>query len=110
MAGAAIDVDAEVPDLLAQCVAIEAEQFGGLDLVAAQRRHRRHDQRVFDLGEHPLVEAGRRQAVAEGSETVQIALLPDTAYSLAQTNAELAIVDDMDAFPSASQLGSSAEA
>ena len=35
-------------------------------------------------------------AVAEGSETVQIALLPDTAYSLAQTNAELAIVDDMD--------------
>ena len=44
------------------------EQLRGLDLVAAGRGERRADQRIFDLPEDAVIEAGRRQALAEALE------------------------------------------
>jgi hypothetical protein len=43
LAAAPIDLDIEVPDLLAQRIAVEAEQVGGTDLVAACGRQSRGD-------------------------------------------------------------------
>src|SRR6185312_14721513 len=42
-------LDVEVADLLAQCVAVDAEEIGGANLVAARCRQCGGQQRVFDL-------------------------------------------------------------
>ena len=44
------------------------EQVGGPDLVAAGRRQRRRQQRILDLAQDAVIEAGRRQLVAEARE------------------------------------------
>src|SRR6266851_8829054 len=62
---AAEHLDVEVADLLAQGVAVETEQIGGADLVAAGRRERHREERMLDLAQHPVIEAGRRHFVAE---------------------------------------------
>src|SRR6201986_2071432 len=49
LAAAAIDLNIEVPDLLAQRVAVQAEEIGGTDLVAAGRGERSGQQRHLDL-------------------------------------------------------------
>ena len=61
----------EVADLLAQGVAVDAEQFGGPDLVAARRGQRRADQRAFDLAQDAVIEAGRRQLSRKPREIVR---------------------------------------
>src|SRR5215216_1651099 len=68
LAAAPVDLNVEIPDLLPQRVAVEAEQVGGADLVAARGRQRRGEQRHLDLLEDAVVEARRRHAVREAGE------------------------------------------
>src|SRR5690606_10904602 len=73
--GGAVDVDAELADLLAQRIAVQTEKLRRPDLVATRRRHRRQHQRIFHLLQHALVEAGRRQfAVEAGEIALEVAL------------------------------------
>src|SRR5580693_8555598 len=67
-AAAAKNLDVEIADLLAQGVAVDAEKVGGPNLVAARGRQRHRQQRMLDLAQHPVIEAGRRQGVAEARE------------------------------------------
>src|SRR6476646_9692201 len=57
LAAAPVDLNVEIPDLLPQRVAVEAEQVGRADLVAARGRQRRGEQRHFDLLEDAVVKA-----------------------------------------------------
>src|SRR5690349_5459456 len=68
VAAAAIDLDVEVADFLAKRVAIDPEQIGGADLVAARGRERRRKQRIFDFAQDAVVEPSRRQTVLEAGE------------------------------------------
>src|SRR5689334_14387390 len=68
LAPAAIDLDIEVPDLLAQRVAVQAQQVGRADLVAAGRGERGRQQRHLDLLQDAMIEARRRQVVGETRE------------------------------------------
>src|SRR5262245_15748849 len=52
---AAEHLNIEIADFLAQGVAVDPQQVGGPDLVAAGRRQRHRQQRVFDLAQHPVV-------------------------------------------------------
>src|SRR5580700_824672 len=61
----AINLDFQVADFLAERVAIDAEQIGGTDLVAAGCRQRRRQQRAFNLTKDAVIEARRRQAVVK---------------------------------------------
>src|SRR5712672_358424 len=65
---AAIDLDVEIANLLPQRVAVETEQVGRADLVAAGRRQRRGQQRHLDLLQDAMIEAGRRHAVGKARE------------------------------------------
>src|SRR6201986_257172 len=65
---AAIDLNVEVPDLLAQRVAVEPQEVGGADLVAAGCRECCGQERHLDLLEDAVIEAGRRHAVREAGE------------------------------------------
>src|SRR5262249_33661753 len=67
-AAAAEDLNVEIADFLAQRVAIDPEQICRADLVAASGRKRHRQERMLDLPEHPVIEAGRRQSVAEARE------------------------------------------
>src|SRR5262249_56792971 len=58
-------LDVEVADLLAQGVAIDPEQVGGADLVAAGRRQGDRQQRMFDFPQDAVIEPWRGQMVAE---------------------------------------------
>ena len=58
----------QVPHLLAQGVAIDAEKLRRPDLVAAGGRKGRADQRPFDLAQDAVIEARRRQRVLEAGE------------------------------------------
>src|SRR5499427_5289214 len=60
-AAAAEDLDIEIADFLAQRVAIDPEQIRRADLVAASGRKRHRQERMLDLPQHPVIEAGRRQ-------------------------------------------------
>ena len=62
---AAVDLNIQVPDLLPQRIAVEAEQIGGANLIAARRRQRRREQRNLDFLEDPVIEPRRRHAVGE---------------------------------------------
>src|SRR6516164_8860075 len=68
LATAAINLDIEVPDLLSQGIAIEAQEVRGTDLIAAGGRQRSRQERHFDLLQDPVIEAGRRHAVGETRE------------------------------------------
>src|ERR1700729_4168444 len=65
---APVDLNVEVADLLAQGVAVEAEQVGGADLVATGRGQRRGQERHLDLLEDAVIEPRRRHAVRETGE------------------------------------------
>src|SRR5260221_224711 len=68
LAAAAEDLNVEIADFLTQRVAIDPEQICGADLVPASGRKRHRQERMLDLPEHPVVEARRRQSVAEARE------------------------------------------
>src|SRR6516164_6665932 len=68
LAATAIDLDIEVPDLLSQGIAIEAQEVRGTDLIAAGGRQRSRQERHLDLLQDPVVEAGRGHAVGETRE------------------------------------------
>ena len=80
-AAAAEHLDVEVADLLAQGVAVEAEQLGGPDLVAARGRQRRGHQRLLDLPQDAVIEAGRRQVVARSRRSRPPDAAPPSADS-----------------------------
>src|SRR5690348_3608730 len=65
---AAVDLDIEVADFLAQGVAIDAEQVGRAYLVAAGSGERGGQQRVFDLAQDAVIEPGRRHPILEAGE------------------------------------------
>ncbi len=67
-AAAAEHLDVEVADLLAQSVSVDPQQVGGADLVPARSGQRHRQERMFDLAQHPVIEPGRRQLVAEAGE------------------------------------------
>jgi hypothetical protein len=67
-AAAAEDLNVKIADFLAQRVAIDPEQICGADLVAAGGRKRHRQEWMLDLPEHPVIEARRRQSVAEARE------------------------------------------
>src|SRR5262249_41820681 len=67
-AAGAEDLDVEVADFLAQSVAVDAQEVGGPDLVATGGRQGHGQERLLDFPQDTMVEAGRRQAVAEASE------------------------------------------
>src|SRR6266536_6460262 len=66
--GGADYLDFKLADLLAQGVAIDAQEIGGADLVAARGGERGRQQRIFDLPQDPMIEAGRRQGAVEIGE------------------------------------------
>src|SRR5437660_7037959 len=68
LAAASVDLNIEIPDLLPERVAVEAEQVGRADLVAARGRQRCGKQRHLDLLEDAVIEARRRYAVREAGE------------------------------------------
>src|SRR5262249_31134423 len=68
-------LNVEVADLLAQRVAVDAEQVGSANLVAPRRGERRRHEGKLDLLQDPMVKAGRRYAVFEPREIAgQVAL------------------------------------
>src|SRR5688572_13334996 len=67
-AAASEDLDVEIANLLAQGVPVEAEQFGGLDLIAARVAERGAHERQLQFAHEAMVEPGRRQSIAETSE------------------------------------------
>src|ERR1700730_10735456 len=68
LVAAPIDLNVEIADFLPQRVAVEAEQIGGADLVAARRRQRRRQQRHLDFLEDAVIEARRRHAVGKAGK------------------------------------------
>ena len=52
----------------AQRVAVQAQQLGGADLIAARGRQRGRQQRQLDLADDAVIETGRRQVLAEAGE------------------------------------------
>src|SRR6266496_5795176 len=67
-AGGTDHLDLQLADLLAQGVAMDAQEIGGADLVAAGGGERRGDQRIFDLAQDAVIEARRRQRALEIGE------------------------------------------
>src|ERR1051326_9417658 len=63
-----INLNLQIPDLLTQRIAVDAEQVGGADLIAASRGQGGGEQRAFDLAQDAVIEAGRRQAIVEAGE------------------------------------------
>src|SRR5687768_3351439 len=65
---AANHFDLQLAQLLAKRVAIEPQQLRRADLVAARCRQGQLQQGPLDLAQHPVIEAGRRHAVAVAGE------------------------------------------
>src|SRR5579871_4367122 len=68
LAAAAVNLDIQVADFLPQRIAVQTEQVGRADLVAAGRRQRRGQKRHLDLLEDAVIEAGRRYAIGKARE------------------------------------------
>src|SRR5690242_14814987 len=68
--GRAEDLDIEITDLLAQGIAVEPQQGGSPDLIAARGRQGRHQQGSFEMLQHAVVQARRRQVAAVAGEMV----------------------------------------
>src|SRR5260370_35697316 len=60
-AAAAVDLDVQIANLLAQGVAVEPEQVGSANLVAPGRRQRGREQRHLDFLQNPWIEPRRRR-------------------------------------------------
>src|SRR5258708_6928120 len=60
-AAGAENLNVEIADLLAQGIAIDAEEVRGADLVAACGGERHGQQRVLDLPQDPVIEPRRRE-------------------------------------------------
>src|SRR5581483_9151992 len=60
-ASAAVHLDIEVANFFAQGVAVDAEEIGGADLIAARRRQCRGEQRILHFAQDAMIEAGWRQ-------------------------------------------------
>src|SRR5438067_4239415 len=75
-------LDVEVADLLAQRVAVDAEQVGSADLVATGGGERGREQRVLDFAQNAVIEAGRRHAVGEAGEIAGEMALDGRAQAL----------------------------
>src|SRR5215831_12364566 len=58
----------EVADFLPQSVAVKPQQIGRADLISPGRGQSRREQRVFNLAQNAVIEAGRRQPVFEPRE------------------------------------------
>ena len=58
----------ELADFLAQRIAVKAEQLGRPDLIATRRSQCRRDQWWLDLAQNAVIEARRRDVVAETAE------------------------------------------
>ena len=58
------NLKAQIADLLAQRIPVQAEQMGGPDLVAARGAEADRQQRPLDFLQDPVIEAGRRKPVA----------------------------------------------
>src|SRR3954468_411152 len=67
---AAEDLNIEVSDLLPQRVSVDPEQVGGPDLVSPGGREGHRQQRVLDLPQDAVIEAGRWQFLPEAREIV----------------------------------------
>src|SRR5688572_85155 len=67
-------VDAEHRQLLAQRVAVEPEDLGGLELVATRVREHEVEQRPLDAGQHLVVEVVDRIAVDASEQPGELAL------------------------------------
>src|SRR4029450_11858249 len=68
LAAAAEDLDFEIADFLAQRIAIDSEEIRRADLIPASGCERPRQERMLDLPQHTMVEAGRRQAIAKARE------------------------------------------
>src|SRR5664279_3674345 len=68
LASAAVDLDVEIADFLAQCVAVKAEKVGGTDLIAARRGQCRRQEWNLNLLQNPVIKARRGHAVREAGE------------------------------------------
>src|SRR5579864_2369357 len=68
LASRPINLNLQVADLLAQRIAIDAEQVGGADLIAAGGGQGSREQRAFDLAQNAVVQAGRRQTIVKAGE------------------------------------------
>src|SRR5690242_12442421 len=60
---ASVRLQVELAQLLAQGVAVEAQQLGRPDLVAPRCLQRQRQQRPFHLAQDPVIEAACRQAM-----------------------------------------------
>src|SRR5215475_6937990 len=70
-AAGADDLDIEVADLLSQGIAVDPQEVGSPDLIAAGCRERGRQQRVFDLAQDAVIEARRRQRVMKRREVAR---------------------------------------
>src|SRR5947209_11620022 len=66
--GAAEHLNVQVADLLAQRIAVHAEEISGSDLITAGCRKCRGQERVLDLPQHPVIKPGWRQLLPETRE------------------------------------------
>src|ERR1700742_2437525 len=65
------DLDVQIPDLLAQRVAIDAEQVGGANLIPAGCGECCRQERVFHLAQNAMVKPGRRQVIVKAREVTR---------------------------------------
>src|ERR1700748_3108240 len=65
---ASVDLNVQVANLLAQRVAVEAQQVRRPDLIAPGRRERRRSQRLLDVLAYAVIETRRRHAIGETRE------------------------------------------
>ena len=77
------DFQPQVPDLLAQGIAVEAQQLRRPDLVAAGGGQADGDQRPLHLLHDAVIDARRRQPVALGEEILGQILLHRRAPAIA---------------------------
>ena len=59
------NLDVEVAYFLAQGIAVDPQQVRGTDLIAARGREGRGQQRMLDLAQNAMIQAGGRKPVLE---------------------------------------------
>src|SRR6266516_4679252 len=80
--GGADYLDFKLANLLAQRVAVDAQEIGGADLIAARGGERGRQQRIFDLPQDPMIKARRRQGAFEIGEIVAEIAFGQTAREI----------------------------
>src|SRR6185312_13735884 len=76
------DVDIELADLLAEGVAVEAQELGRFELVAPGGTEAQQDERPLDLAQYAVIEPGGRQAALMRGKIVLEMALGGTAKPL----------------------------